>query len=204
MRKGIFVTVEGPNGAGKSTFIRSLSQILRQEYTVYTTKEPTETEFGEYVKKNEEGLRGRPYAYLIAADRCYHVENFICPNLENSEIVISDRYVVSSLVLQAYDNVCQEDIWMLNSAFPIPELSIILFASETMLQERLNRRKHLSYYESKMTREAEIEGYIKAEAFIRRKGYQCLKLRNETEEDMAHNLLVIVQKIHELKEKKGD
>lgn len=204
MRKGIFVTVEGPNGAGKSTFIQSLSQLLQQEYMVYTTKEPTESGFGEYVKRNAEMLRGKAYAYLVAADRCYHVENYINPHLEKSEIVISDRYIESSLVLQTYDNVAQEDIWMLNSAFPIPDLSIILFASESTLQKRLDKRKQLTYFESKMTRLNEIDGYIRAETFIRRKGFHCIKLINETEEDRAHNLLTVVQMIHEIKEKKGD
>lgn len=201
MRNGIFVTVEGPNGAGKSTFVHSLSQLLRQEYTVYTTKEPTESGFGKYVKKNPEALRGRPYAYLIAADRSYHVENYIKPHLETEEIVISDRYIESSLVLQAYDNVGLEDIWMLNSAFPVPELSIILSASESTLQKRLEKRNQLSYYESKMTRGNEVERYIRAEELIRSKGFHCLKLLNETEEDLAQNLSTTVQTIHEIRRK---
>ena len=55
MKKGIFITVEGPNGVGKSTFIYSLSRLLGQEYSIYTTKEPTESGFGEYVKQNAGG-----------------------------------------------------------------------------------------------------------------------------------------------------
>ena len=204
MKKGIFITVEGPNGVGKSTFIYSLSRLLGQEYGIYTTKEPTESGFGEYVKQNAEALSGRPYAYLVAADRCYHVENFIQPQLEKVEIVISDRYIESSLVLQVYDNVSWEETWRLNSVFPIPELSIILLASEETLQKRLDRRKQITYFEKKMTRANEIEGYIKAEAFIRRKGFQCLKLYNETEEDMEHNLAATIQRIHEIREKRCD
>lgn len=203
MKNGIFVTVEGPNGAGKSMFVHSLSRLLRQEYAVYTTKEPTESEFGEYVKKNPQVLQGKPYAYLIAADRCYHVEHFIKPHLEAAEIVISDRYIESSLVLQAYDNVRLEDIWILNSTFPVPELSILLLTSDSVLQERLKKREQLTYFESKMTRGDEIDRYIRAQEFIRQKGFRCLKLWNETEEDMVQNLRIAVRIIREIKEETG-
>ena len=67
---GIFITVEGPNGVGKSTFIKRLEEMLSSEYMVFLTREPSNSNFGNYVRKNEEMLGGEAYAYLIAADRC--------------------------------------------------------------------------------------------------------------------------------------
>ena len=79
---GIFITVEGPNGVGKSTFIKRLEEMFLSKYMVFLTREPTNTNFGNYVKKNEEMLEGEAYAYLIAADRCYHLKNYIEPELD--------------------------------------------------------------------------------------------------------------------------
>ena len=55
---GFFITVEGPNGVGKSTFIKKLEEVFSSKYKIYVTREPSDTEFGNYVKKNEGGLYG--------------------------------------------------------------------------------------------------------------------------------------------------
>lgn len=195
---GIFVTIEGPNGVGKSTFIKALKEKLTELYSVYLTKEPTETEFGNYVRNNEQNLRGNTYAYLIAADRCYHLEELIYKKLEEKDIVISDRYIESSLVLQVRDGVKVEDIWHLNCKFRVPELSIILLASEENLQTRLEERKELTHFEKLITRKSEIEGYIDAAEFIRKKGFNVLVLQNNTQEELENNICICFELIKKI------
>lgn len=195
---GIFVTIEGPNGVGKSTFIQKLKDALSEKYSISLTKEPTETAFGNYVRNNEEYLRGNAYAYLIAADRCYHVEEFVYKQLEENDIVISDRYIESSLVLQSRDGVELDDIWRLNCKFRIPELSIILCASEKKLQERLNERESLTHFEEVLSRKSEIDGYKEAAEFISKKGFNVLILNNDTYEELEKNIENCVEIIQEL------
>lgn len=144
-----FITVEGPNGVGKSTFIERLEKRLSSKHMIYLTREPSNSNFGKYVKKNEEMLEGQAYAYLIAADRCYHLKNYVEPALEEGKIVISDRYIESSLVLQGYDGVKTEDIWRLNCKFRIPDLSVILLGSEEIINHRLLERNELTRFEKK-------------------------------------------------------
>lgn len=199
---GIFITVEGPNGVGKSTFIKRLEEMLSSEYMVFLTREPSNLNFGNYVRKNEEMLGGEAYAYLIAADRCYHLKNFIEPELEKGKIVISDRYIESSLVLQEYDGVKIDDIWRLNCNFIIPDLSIILLATEEILKCRLLERNELTRFEKKMTRRDEIERYIKAAKFLKVKGFNVVTFYNDTELELSNSLNDVKEFINNLEREK--
>lgn len=199
---GIFITVEGPNGVGKSTFIKRLEEMLSSEYMVFLTREPSNSNFGNYVRKNEEMLGGEAYAYLIAADRCYHLKNFIEPELEKGKIVISDRYIESSLVLQEYDGVKIDDIWRLNCNFIIPDLSIILLATEEILKCRLLERNELTRFEKKMTRRDEIERYIKAAKFLKVKGFNVVTFYNDTELELSNSLNDVKEFINNLEREK--
>ncbi len=199
---GIFITVEGPNGVGKSTFIKRLEEMLLSKYMVFLTREPTNTNFGNYVKKNEEMLEGEAYAYLIAADRCYHLKNYIEPELDKGKIVISDRYIESSLVLQEFDGVKREDIWHLNCNFMIPDLSIILLGTEEILERRLLERNVLTRFEKKMTRRDEIERYIKAAEFLKVKGFNVMTFYNDTESELSNSLNDVKEFITKLERKK--
>lgn len=188
MKKGIFVCVDGPNGSGKSLFIESLVEKLNSSFSVYQTKEPTPTAFGEFVKKNEGGLKGIRYAYLIWADRYYHMENYVLPQLEDGKIVISDRFIHSSLVLQEFDGVPYEKIWDLNCSFQTPDLSIVLTAEPHILANRLSQRKILSTFEKKMTRQEEIDGYKKAVQFLESKNMHHVVYLNNTMDDFRNNV----------------
>lgn len=199
---GIFITVEGPNGVGKSTFIKRLEEMLLSEYMVFLTREPSNSNFGNYVRKNEEMLEGEAYAYLIAADRCYHLKNFIVPELNKGKIVISDRYIESSLVLQEYDGVKIDDIWRLNCNFIVPDLSIILLASEEILKCRLLERNELTRFEKKMTRRDEIERYIKAAKFLKVKGFNVVTFYNDTELELSNSLNDVKEFINNLEREK--
>lgn len=199
---GIFITVEGPNGVGKSTFIKRLEEMFSSEYMVFLTREPSNSNFGNYVRKNEEMLEGEAYAYLIAADRCYHLKNFIEPELDKGKIVISDRYIESSLVLQEYDGVKIDDIWRLNCNFIIPDLSIILLATEEILKCRLLERNELTRFEKKMTRRDEIERYIKAAKFLKVKGFNVVTFYNDTELELSNSLNDVKEFINNLEREK--
>lgn len=195
MNKGIFISVEGPNGTGKSTFIKELSTKLSKCFPVAVTREPTETPFGEFVKRNEGALKGMEYARLIWADRYYHVQQFILPALDEKKIVISDRYIESSIVLQGFDGVPVDQVWMLNKDFIIPDISIILLADNNLLADRLQQRDTLSDFEKKMTRHQETEGYRTAVDFLAGKGFRHLIFQNDTKEDLKKSIVDVIDVI---------
>ena len=103
---GLFVVLEGGEGSGKSTQVREIAVWLRDEgFDVLTTREPGATKLGMRLRtmlldKANEGMAARTEALLYAADRAEHVDKVIRPALERGAIVISDRYVDSTLAYQ--------------------------------------------------------------------------------------------------------
>jgi dTMP kinase len=103
---GVFVCFEGGEGAGKSTQTRTLEGWLRaQGYSVRLTFEPGDTVVGRRVREivldpATGDLSDRTETLLYAADKAEHVETVVLPALERGEVVITDRYVDSSLAYQ--------------------------------------------------------------------------------------------------------
>lgn len=104
--KGIFIVVEGPDGSGKTTQIELLKEYLnRQGYEYIVTREPGGTAIGEDVRNiilNPEykEMSDVTEMLLYAASRAQLMSEVIGPALENGKIVISDRFVDSSIVYQ--------------------------------------------------------------------------------------------------------
>jgi len=178
-QKGIFITIDGPNGVGKSSLVNGLILELKKlGLDVSETKEPTNSPLGQWVRQTESIYSGHVYACLVAADRYFHIENEIKPLLDDGKIVISARYVESSLVLQSLDNVEFDFIWALNSKIYRPDISIILTASAEILSSRLSERSYFSRFEKSKTRQAELDGYIHAANFLKQQGFNILFLDN--------------------------
>ena len=99
-----FIVLEGGDGCGKSTQAGILVARLRElGREVVATREPGATEAGAAIRALVLGggdLDPRAEALLIAADRAEHVARVIRPALERGAVVVSDRYVPSSLVYQ--------------------------------------------------------------------------------------------------------
>jgi len=106
LRSGsVFVAFEGGEGSGKSTQIELLAAALREEgRTVTVTHEPGATRVGAQIRHlllhGEDPLTPRAEALLFAADRALHVDTVIRPALEAGEVVLTDRFVDSSLAYQ--------------------------------------------------------------------------------------------------------
>ncbi|CAN5449784.1 hypothetical protein BH09ACT12_BH09ACT12_07660 [soil metagenome] len=105
-RAGVFVCFEGGEGSGKSTQSGLLRDALVVEgYAVCLTFEPGDTSVGRELRRivlsPETGvLADRTEALLYAADKAEHVETVVLPALERGEVVITDRYVDSTLAYQ--------------------------------------------------------------------------------------------------------
>jgi dTMP kinase len=103
---GLFIAFEGGEGSGKTTQSRLTAIWLRdQGFDVVQTREPGSTKIGMRLRAilldaAEKGLSARSEALLYAADRAEHVEKVIMPTLQRGAIVITDRYVDSSLAYQ--------------------------------------------------------------------------------------------------------
>lgn len=103
---GVFVCFEGGEGAGKSTQSRLLqSWLVTEGYDVVLTFEPGDTPVGREVRRivldpATGALADRTEALLYAADKSEHVSTVVLPALERGGVVITDRYVDSTLAYQ--------------------------------------------------------------------------------------------------------
>jgi dTMP kinase len=133
---GLFVAFEGGEGSGKTTQVRLTAIWLRElGYDVVTTFEPGATKVGMRLRAllldtAHTGMSPRAEALMYAADRAEHVASVIAPALERGAIVITDRYVDSSLAYQgAGRNLPVEEIAGFNrwaTGEHVPDLTVLL------------------------------------------------------------------------------
>jgi dTMP kinase len=104
-RKGLFLSFEGGDGVGKSTQIARLRHHLVHEREVaeemvLDTREPGGTRLGASVRElllHGDEVGPRAEALLYAADRAHHVDTLVRPHLARGGVVLSDRYLDSSI-----------------------------------------------------------------------------------------------------------
>lgn len=106
-RKGLLVVLDGPDGVGKTTLAQGLKACITHEgLPVLLTREPGGTALGREVRRlvldREAGLDIAPRAELLlfAADRAQHVARVIQPALDNGQVVLCDRWHLSTWAYQ--------------------------------------------------------------------------------------------------------
>ena len=103
---GKFIVFEGPDGSGKSTIIREVRKILEEQKTdVSFYREPGGTDISEKIRsiivdKENIKMSAKSEALLFAASRAQLVEERSIPDLKAGKVVISDRFVLSSILYQ--------------------------------------------------------------------------------------------------------
>jgi dTMP kinase len=103
---GLFIAFEGGDGAGKSTQAAQLAHALESRgLTVLRTREPGGTPIGEKLRSlvldhGNGRIDAHTEALIFAASRAAHASQVIRPALERGEIVLSDRYIDSSVAYQ--------------------------------------------------------------------------------------------------------
>ncbi len=132
--RGLFIALEGGDGAGKSTQGRLLRAWLEGlGLAVVVTREPGGTQFGVAVRElvlHGDHVAPRAEALLFAADRAHHVETLIRPALARGEVVISDRYMDSSIAYQGagrdlgIDEVRELNVWATGGL--VPTLTVLV------------------------------------------------------------------------------
>lgn len=138
---GVFVVLEGGEGAGKSTQCRLLADALAARgREVVVTREPGGTPLGEAVRgvllgAGSEGMSPRTEALLFAAARAEHVSGLIRPALHRGAVVISDRFVDSSVAYQGVarglgaEEIAELSSWATEGL--VPELTVVLDVDPT-------------------------------------------------------------------------
>ncbi|BCL29711.1 dTMP kinase [Streptomyces aurantiacus] len=143
---GFFIALEGGDGAGKSTQAEALAEWIRAKgHEVVVTREPGATPVGKRLRSilldvSSAGLSHRAEALLYAADRAEHVDTVVRPALERGAVVVSDRYIDSSVAYQGAGRdlspteVSRINRWATDGL--VPHLTVLLDVSPEAARER--------------------------------------------------------------------
>lgn len=169
--RGVFITFEGPDASGKTTQLRLLEDHLRGlGIDPVMTREPGGTPISEKIreiildKANDEMLP-MTEALLYAASRAQHVGQLIVPSIEAGRVVISDRYVDSSIAYQGYGREMGdiiEEINMPATGGLRPDLTVLLATDTSRMRERRSAEEEDRMDAQKAEFHAEVmKGYMK-------------------------------------------
>lgn len=130
-RRGLLLAFEGIDGTGKSSQIKLLAATLTQlGYQVVITREPSDGAYGQKIRAlftSRESLTAAEELALFMADRREHVQAVIAPALLGGQIVLTDRYYLSTAAYQGANGQDPAAIMAANETFaPVPDLVLLL------------------------------------------------------------------------------
>lgn len=142
---GLFISFEGGDGAGKTTQLALLATWFRERgREVVTTREPGGTPMGLALRDlvlHGDDLDERTEALLYATDRAHHVATVIRPALARDAVVLTDRYLDSSVAYQGggrgltAERVEELNLWAVDGL--VPDLTVLLDLDPAQLSVRL-------------------------------------------------------------------
>lgn len=151
MNKGLFITFEGCDGCGKTSVIQALSvELQKNGITPLVTREPGGSLIAEEIRniildRKNTMMDPRTEALLYAASRRQHLAEIVLPALKEGKIVISDRYLDSSLAYQGYArNIGIDAVYSIN-AFAIddtmPDITFFLDVRPEVALKRIAQNR---------------------------------------------------------------
>lgn len=190
-RSGVFICVEGLDGCGKTTQTKLLVERLRRRsHDAVYTAEPSRGKIGKFIKQyclhGGKRVSNVVEALLFAADRLEHVEKEVVPALDAGKLVVSDRYVYSSLAYQGASGLSLEWIEKINEHATRPNLAIFIDVEPETVVKRLKPER--SVMENLATQREVQKVYMK---FVE-KGDLVRIGGNRPEEDVAGDVLTLV------------
>ena len=190
--KGVFICLEGLDGCGKTTQAKLLVRRLRRNCDAVYTAEPSRGNIGRFIKKHclrsSKRSPGVVEALLFAADRFDHVETTVLPALKKGQIIVSDRYVYSSLAYQGATGLDLEWIQKINKLAVRPDLAIFIDVEPETVVQRLKPKK--SVMENLETQRKVREVYMK---FVE-KGELVRVDGNKSKSQVAADLVAVVKR----------
>lgn len=172
---GRFVVLEGLDGAGTTTQCERLGAWLSERGLAHLlTREPSTGPVGRLIRQTLRAEPGAPdratLPWMFAADRADHLAREVGPALGVGRVVVSDRYVPSSLAYQSTEWPF-DLVWALNASFPVPDLTVFVdVPPEVGLGRVAARGGEREIYEERGRLEAVASRYSEALARLRARG----------------------------------
>jgi dTMP kinase len=142
---GTLIAFEGIDGSGKSTQAELAAEALRAAgHDLVLTREPTDGPMGQRIRAMaRSGERVAPDVELgwFVEDRREHVSEVIAPALARGQVVVTDRYTLSSVAYQGARGLSVEEILAAGERdFPVPGLVVVVELEAKLALERVRAR----------------------------------------------------------------
>lgn len=200
---GTLITLDGPGGVGKSTTAGLVVTALAGAgLAVHPTTQPSRAPLGEMARHGTDTYRGMALACLCAADRHHQLDVEITPALGDGAVVVCDRYVASSLVLQGLDGLSSDTVWQLNHGVYRPDLAVILTANPQVIDTRLRGRGGHSRFEraaGNSDRESELYGHAVLDLKAKRWPVTTLDCTTDAPATVAARVVSLIHRVLEKK-----
>ncbi len=182
MIAGRFIVLEGIDGAGTTTQRERLAAWLRGlSRVVHPTAEPSSGPLGKLLRSllspAAGAFDGDAMALLFAADRRDHLAREVLPQLQAGAIVLSDRYVLSSLAYQTAAGVSRELVYSANfggKGLYAPDLTLFVEVPvEVAAQRRAQRDAAVEIYDDRAMQERVAAAYRREAELLIAAGGRC-------------------------------
>jgi len=147
----MFISLDGIDGCGKSTQVERLADSLRQAgHDVFTCRDPGSTGLGEAVRgillnRHDLDICRMSEMLLFMAARAQMVQELILPALHSGKIVVTDRFLLSTIVYQGYAGKIAVDIieqvGAIATAGTLTDLNFVLDLPLEIARKRMNHRE---------------------------------------------------------------
>ena len=199
LKKGFLVAFEGIDGAGKTTQARLLyDYLLKKEFDVLLTKEPTDSIYGRKIKKLAQrdrfSVAPNEEYQLFVNDRKVHVENLIKPALKAKKIVIMDRYYFSNIAYQGALGLDPQKIKEENESFaPVPEIVFLLRVPPRVgirrIEKSRKQKPNLFEKEEELARVGAIFATLKEDYLVHINGAQPIEIIHKTVVNVINDIV---------------
>lgn len=140
----MFIAIEGPDGVGKSTQVAALTERLKEaDMSPITVSDPGTTDLGLQLRgllldQQDVAIDPEPQALLFLAARVQLWNEIIGPALEANQVVITDRWHLSTLIYQGMlQGQKLERLVSSVLGHRLPDVNIILIGDESQLEENV-------------------------------------------------------------------
>ena len=201
---GFFIAFEGLDGSGNSTQVSEIAKELRKRgLKVHVTKEPTSGPIGATIRlvlEKRLKVDFQTLQMMFTVDRVDHLsgERGIIKRLEKGEVVISDRYLASTLAFGFASGLDVDWLSALQSKFILPDITYFLEVDPAICIERVQKRDTgFDIFEKKDQLEKVKEGYLKVKKMF---GKDIKIINGERKiEDIKREILRDIEKMDKYK-----
>lgn len=192
--RGMLIAVEGADGAGTTTQCRRLVEwLVAQGRSAHLTREPSTLPVGRQIRAV---LGGDPPAFdpaalalLFAADRLDHLRREIEPAIAEGSVVVTDRYVMSSLVYQSL-GVPRDFVREINRLAPPPAIALLVdVPPEVAAARRARRGGPAELFEADELQRRVITRYREEAELARARGERVITVDGTPDEETVFEAL---------------